>query len=172
MSLVLTLTFGFVVIFTTIPTPNVSAQATSPVTRINEAAAKSDVTVEQLRGNLSVLFGSGGNIILLNGPDGKLLVDAGIAVSKDKIQAALDRISAEPIKYLINTHGHWDHTDGNEWVHNQGATIIAHENVLKRLSATTRVEDLDYTFHPWPMSGRPTVTSKPKRRSSSMEKRS
>ena len=152
--LVLTL----IVIFT--PILNVSAQATSPVIKINEAAATSDVTVEQLRGNLSVLFGSGGNIVVLNGPDGKLLVDDGIAVSKDKIQAALDRISAEPIKYVINTHWHWDHTDGNEWVHNQGATIIAHENVLKRLSATTRVEDWNYTFQPWPMSGRPTVTFK------------
>lgn len=150
----------FVVIVTTIPTANVSAQATSPVIKINEAATKSEVTVEPLRGNLSVLFGSGGNIIVLNGPDGKLLVDAGIAVSKDKIQAALDRISAEPIKYLINTHWHWDHTDGNEWVHNQGATIIAQENVLKRLSATTRVDDWDYTFQPWPTGGRPTVTFK------------
>ena len=107
-----------------------------------------------------MLFGSGGNIVVLNGPDGKLLVDDGIAVSKDKIQAALDRISAKPIKYVINTHWHWDHTDGNEWVHNQGATIIAHENVLKRLSATTRVEDWNYTFQPWPIGGRPTVTFK------------
>ena len=154
----LVLTFGFVVIVTT--TPNISAQATSPVIKINEAAANSDVTVEPLRGNLSVLFGSGGNIVVLNGPDGKLLVDDGIAVSKDKIQAALDRISTEPIKYVINTHWHWDHTDGNEWVHNQGATIIAHENVLKRLSATNRVEDWNYTFQPWPLSGRPTVTFK------------
>src|SRR5215212_2585965 len=158
-SLVLILTFGFAVVGT-IPAPNVSAQATSPVIKINEAAANSDVTVEQLRGNLSVLFGSGGNIVVLNGPDGKLLVDDGIAVSKDKIQAALDRISAKPIKYVINTHWHWDHTDGNEWVHNQGATIIAHENVLKRLSATTRVEDWNYTFQPWPISGCPTVTFK------------
>ena len=158
--LVLSLMFGFVIIVTTISTPNVSAQTTSPVIKINEAAANSDITVEQLRGNLSVLFGSGGNIVVLNGPDGKLLVDDGIAISKDKLQAALDRISAEPIKYVINTHWHWDHTDGNEWVHNQGATIIAHENVLKRLSATTRVEDWDYTLQPRPMSGRPTVTFK------------
>lgn len=143
-SVVLILTFGFVIIVT----PIVSAQATSPVIKINEAAANSDITVEPLRGSLSVLFGSGGNIVVLDGPDGKLLVDAGIAVSKDKIQAALDRISAAPIKYVINTHWHWDHTDGNEWVHNQGATIIAHENVLKRLSATTRVEDWNYTFQP------------------------
>lgn len=157
-SLVLSLMFGFVIIVTTIP--NISAQTTSPVIKINEAAANSDITVEQLRGNLSVLFGSGGNIVVLDGPEGKLLVDDGIAISKDKIQAALDKISAEPIKYVINTHWHWDHTDGNEWVHKQGATIIAHENVLKRLSATTTVADWNYTFQPWPMSGRPTVLFK------------
>src|SRR5215467_7319062 len=130
----LVLTVGVVGFFMTISAVRASAQATSPVIKINEAAAKSDNTVEQLRGNLSVLFGSGGNIVVLNGPEGKLLVDDGIAVSKDKIQAALDKISAQPIKYVINTHWHWDHTDGNEWAHNQGATIIAHENVLRRLS--------------------------------------
>jgi glyoxylase-like metal-dependent hydrolase (beta-lactamase superfamily II) len=134
------------------------AQATSPVTKINEAAAKSDITVQRLRGNISVLFGSGGNIVVLTGPDGKLLVDAGIAVSRAKIQAALDQISPAPIKYLINTHWHWDHTDGNEWVHALGATVIAHENTLKHLSVTTRVEDWSYTFQPVPAGGRPTVT--------------
>jgi glyoxylase-like metal-dependent hydrolase (beta-lactamase superfamily II) len=85
---------------------------------------------------------------------------SGIGVSRAKIQAALDGISQAPIKYLINTHWHWDHTDGNEWVHSLGATIIAHENVLKRLSATTRVEEWNYTFQPWPIGGRPTVTFK------------
>jgi glyoxylase-like metal-dependent hydrolase (beta-lactamase superfamily II) len=140
--------------------PTVFAQATSPVDKINEAAAKADITVEKLRGNISVLFGSGGNIVVLTGPDGTLLVDAGIAVSRARVQAALDQISEGPIKFLINTHWHWDHTDGNEWVHSLGATIIAHENVLKRLSGTTRVEDWNYTFQPWPTGGRPTVVFK------------
>src|SRR3954462_218100 len=63
-------------------------QATSPVTTIIDAASKSDITVQPLRGNISVLTGSGENIVVLPGPDGKLLVDAGIAVSRAKIQAA------------------------------------------------------------------------------------
>ena len=140
--------------------PTVFAQATSPVDKINEAAATAAISVEKLRGNISVLFGSGGNIVVLTGPDGTLLVDAGIAVSRARIQAALDQISDGPMKFLINTHWHWDHTDGNEWVHSLGATIIAHENVLKRLSSTTRVEDWNYTFQPWPTGGRPTVVFK------------
>ncbi len=80
--------------------------------------------------------------------------------SQKRIQAALDQIGAAPAKYVINTHWHWDHTDGNEWLHQQGATIIAQENTLKHLSATTRVEDWDYTFQPWPVGARPTITFK------------
>ena len=133
------------------------AEAASPVVKINEAAATADITVQRLRGNISVLMGSGGNITVLTGPDGKLLVDAGIAVSRPRIEAALASISDAPIKYLIDTHWHWDHTDGNEWVHQAGATIIAQENTLKRLSTTTRVEDWNYTFQPWPIDARPTV---------------
>jgi len=142
------------------PAARVFAQATSPVVRINEAAAAAEISVENLRGNVSVLTGSGGNIVVFNSPEGKLLVDAGIAVSRPRIEAALARIGPAPPKYVINTHWHWDHTDGNEWLHGLGATVVAQENVLKRLSGTTRVEDWDYTFKPWPAGGRPTVTFK------------
>ena len=141
------------------PAP-IFGQAVSPVIKINEEAAKADVTVQKLRGNISVLMGSGGNITVLTGAEGKLMVDGGISVSRPKIQAALDRISGAPVKYLINTHWHWDHTDGNEWLQGQGAIVIAQENTLKRLSAVTRVEDWDYTFQPAPAAARPTVTFK------------
>src|SRR3989442_5719931 len=137
-----------------------SAPATSPVTKINREAAKADITVQRLRGNISVLMGSGGNIAVLTGPEGELLVDAGIAVSRPKLQAALEGISQAAPRYVINTHWHWDHTDGNEWMHDLGATIIAHENTLKRLSTTNRVEDWDYTFQPAPAGARPTVIFK------------
>jgi glyoxylase-like metal-dependent hydrolase (beta-lactamase superfamily II) len=84
----------------------VFAQATSPVTKINEAAATADIKVQSLRGNISVLMGSGGNITVLTGPDGKLMVDAGIPVSRPRIETALNGISQAPLKYLINTHWH------------------------------------------------------------------
>ena len=138
----------------------VFAQADSPVTKINEAAANADIKVERLRENINMLSGSGGNIIVFNGPEGKLLVDVGIAVSQTKIQAALDGISPAPLKYVVNTHWHWDHSDGNVWAQKAGATIIAQENVLKRLSNTERVEDWNYTFQPVAAGGRPTVTFK------------
>jgi glyoxylase-like metal-dependent hydrolase (beta-lactamase superfamily II) len=148
---------GIVTVGTLWGASRVLAEPESPVTKINAAAAASPVTVQSLRGNISVLMGSGGNITVLAGKDGKLLVDAGIAVSKEKISAALARISAAPLSYLIDTHWHWDHTDGNAWVHDAGATIIGLRQTLARVSATTRVEDWNYTFPPVPPAGFPTV---------------
>ena len=147
-------------IFWLAPGQQIFAQAVSPVTTINEEAAKAEITIESVRGNLSVLMGSGGNITVLTGTDGKLMVDGGIALSRVRIQAALDSISSAPLKYLINTHWHWDHTDSNAWLHGQGAIIIAQENTLKRLSVATRVEDWKFTFQPPPAGALPTVTFK------------
>ncbi|QNA46699.1 MBL fold metallo-hydrolase [Lacibacter sediminis] len=129
----------------------------SPVTTIIAAAAKDPVIVQLLRGNIHLLEGSGGNIAVFDGPEGKLMVDAGISVSQKKIMASLSKISTKPTKYLINTHWHFDHADGNEWVHNTGATIIAHANTKKNLSKTITVKDWNYTFKPHTKAGLPTV---------------
>ena len=135
----------------------VFAQQTSPVIKIKNAAAVDPVNVQALRGNLHVLSGSGGNIAVFNGTEGKLLVDAGIGVSKPKIVKALDSISNQPLKYLINTHWHFDHADGNEWVHQAGATIISHRQTRKNLASTIHVEDWSYTFQPAPAGALPSV---------------
>src|SRR5262249_25746642 len=120
------------------------------VQSLREAAATAKITVQPLRRNISVLIGSGGNIAVLPGRDGKVLIDAGIPGSRARISEALSGISSDPVKHLVNTHWHFDHTDGNEWLHSAGATILAHENTRKHLSATTRVEDWDFTFPPAP----------------------
>src|SRR5260370_17889085 len=110
-------------------------------------AATAKVTVQNLRRNLSVLLGPGGNIAVLTGPDGKLVVDAEIITARPHVSEALASINADPIKQLINTHWHFDHTGGNEWVHEAGASILAHENTRKHLSQPTRVEgNWQYTF--------------------------
>jgi len=119
--------------------------------------AKGDIVTVPLRGNINVLMGSGGNIVVLSGSEGKFLVDAGIKSSKDKLQAALKKIGPSPLKYVVNTHWHWDHTDGNEWMHAAGATIIAQRNTLKHLSETTHVDDWNWTFAPVPAGARPTI---------------
>jgi len=113
--------------------------------------------VQVLRRNISVLLGPGGNIAVLSGQDGKLLVDAEVVTARPNVTAALASINADPIKQLINTHWHFDHTGGNEWVHQAGASILAHENTRKRLSVDTRVEGWVYTFPAAPAGAIPTT---------------
>ena len=121
---------------------------TIPVVSIKNAAAKDPVVVSALRGNVHLREGSGGTIAVFTGPGGKLMVNAGIAVSQKKITDALVGISNNPVTYLVNTHWHFDHAEGNEWLHNSGAKIIAYENTLKNLSKTITVKDWNYTFPP------------------------
>lgn len=126
------------------------------VTMIREGAATAKIDVQSLRGNVSVLLGSGGNIAVLPGRDGKLLVDAGIPGTRSGLTQALAALSGDPIRHLINTHWHFDHTDGNEWLHEAGASILAHENTRKHLATSTYVEDWAFTFPPSPAGALPT----------------
>jgi glyoxylase-like metal-dependent hydrolase (beta-lactamase superfamily II) len=128
----------------------------SPVTIIRREAATAKIQVQNLRGNVSVLIGSGGNIAVLTGRDGKVLIDAGIPASRPQLTEALKSLGDDPIKHLINTHWHFDHTDGNEWLHSIGAGITAHENTRKHFSTTTRVEGWNFTFPPAPEGALPT----------------
>jgi glyoxylase-like metal-dependent hydrolase (beta-lactamase superfamily II) len=121
-------------------------------------AATAKVTVQKLRRNISILSGAGGNIVVLTGPDGKLLVDAGIITARPHVSEALASINGDAIKQLINTHWHFDHTGGNEWVHEAGASILAHENTRKHLSQPTRVEgNWQHTFPPAPAGAIPST---------------
>ena len=132
------------------------AEEESPVTIIRREAATAKIQVQNLRGNVSVLIGSGGNIGVLTGRDGKVLIDAGIPASRPQLTEALKSLGSDPVKHLINTHWHFDHTDGNEWLHSVGAEITAHENTRKHLSVTTRVEGWNFTFPPAPKGALPT----------------
>ena len=132
------------------------AEARGLVSLIKDSAATSPIMTHKLRNNISVLEGSGGNVAVLTGPDGKVLVDAGISVSRARMTKALAGLSNDPITHLINTHWHFDHADGNTWLHELGAKIIAQENTRKYLSQVQRVEDWDYNFLRLPASGLPT----------------
>ncbi|PNG26395.1 MBL fold metallo-hydrolase [Methylocella silvestris] len=131
------------------------AEARGLVSLIKDSAAVTPIVTHRLRGDVSVLEGSGGNIAVLTGSDGKVLVDAGIRLSQTNIRKALADLGADPVTHLINTHWHFDHADGNEWLHAAGAKIIAHENTRKRLSQVQRVEDWDYNFLPLGAGGIP-----------------
>jgi glyoxylase-like metal-dependent hydrolase (beta-lactamase superfamily II) len=123
---------------------------------IKDSAAASPIKTYKLRNNISVLEGSGGNVVVLTGPDGKVLVDAGISVSLEQMIKVLANLSADPVTHLVNTHWHFDHADGNTWLNKLGANIIAQANTRKYLSQVQRVEDWDYNFLPLPANGLPS----------------
>ena len=127
----------------------------SPYAAINAAAASAPITIHMLRQHTAMLEGSGGNITVLTGPDGIVMIDTGIAVSKGKIQAALRGLDAGKLRTVILTHWHWDHSDGDGWVRRAGANIIAHKNAVARLKQTIRVVEWEHTFTPVPTSDLP-----------------
>src|SRR5258708_35398136 len=90
------------------------AQDDGLVQMARRSAASANITVQKLRGNISVLMVAGGNIAVLPGPDGKLMIYARFAGSRPKLTKALASISSEPIKQLIDTHCESDNTHGNE----------------------------------------------------------
>jgi len=132
------------------------AASSNIVDLIRDYAAKTPITVHKLRDNVSILEGSGGNIAVLTGPDGKVFIDAGITASRLRILEAVNRLSNDPIRLLINTHWHFDHADGNEWLNAEGAAILAHENTHKHLMAAQRVDDWDFNFSAPPLAAVPT----------------
>ena len=134
------------------------AEARGLVSLIKDSAATSPIVVHKLRSNICALEGSGGNIAVLTGPDGKVMVDAGIGVSRPQFMKALADLGPEPITTLINTYWHFDHTDGNTWLNSVGARIIAQDNTRKHLSEVQRVEDWDYNFIPLAPGGVPSET--------------
>ncbi len=98
----------------------------------NEDYSKVQIKVSKVAGNVYMLQGAGGNIGASVGADGIVIVDDQFAPLADKIQAALKGITDKPVRFIINTHYHFDHTGGNEFFQKQ-APIIAHDNVRKRL---------------------------------------
>ena len=119
-----------------------------------------EIIVNQLDNNGTyMLVGKGGNIGLSVGDDGVLLIDSQFKQLTDKILSAINnRITDKPVKFLINTHWHQDHTGGNENFVKNGAIIIAHENVRERLNAEQFVDFLNKTFEASPLNALPTIT--------------
>src|SRR5467141_4585329 len=132
------------------------AEARNIVDLIRDDAAKAPIKVHRLRGNVSILEGSGGNIAVLTGADGKVFIDAGITASRPRILEAANGLSRDPIRHLINTHWHFDHADGNQWLNAEGVAILAHENTRKHLLVAQRVEDWDFNFPSPPLAAIPT----------------
>src|ERR1700692_521968 len=99
--------------------------------------SKVEIKTTNLGDNMYMLEGQGGNITVAVAKDGIIMVDGQYAALHDKIKAAIATVSNLPIKYLINTHFHGDHTGGNEPFARDGAIVVAEVNVKKRLAAGT-----------------------------------
>lgn len=110
------------------------AATTAPGAWAQQDLANAQITARDLgSGGAYELTGPGGNITVVPGGDGIIMVDAEFAPLHDKVKAAVSAISKEPIKYIINTHFHPDHASGDALFIKEGVTVVAHENVKKRM---------------------------------------
>ena len=138
-----------------------TALATASIVIASPLAAQRDfseveITSEELAPGVAVLFGAGGNMAVSHGEDGTILIDDQFAPLSEKIEGAVAYLGATPVKYVVNTHWHGDHTGGNEHFGGTGATIFAHHNVRVRMSSPqTRGERVT---PPSPKAALPVVT--------------
>jgi glyoxylase-like metal-dependent hydrolase (beta-lactamase superfamily II) len=115
---------------------DVGAQQATPGPRPPDFS-KVDIKVDDLGHRTYMLQGQGGNITVAVAGDGIMMVDSEFAPLHDKIKAAIATLTDKPVRYLIDTHFHLDHTGGNAAFAAEGATVVAQENVRKRLAAGT-----------------------------------
>ncbi|HEX6199870.1 MAG TPA: MBL fold metallo-hydrolase [Thermoanaerobaculia bacterium] len=134
--------------------------AASPTPRLLAQQDMSDVEIEtHLAGDgVWMLVGRGGNIGVSAGEDGVFLIDDQYAPLTEKIRAAVAKINDRPIRFVLNTHWHGDHTGGNENLGRAGALIVAHDNVRERMSVEQFMERFDRTVPPSPPAALPVIT--------------
>jgi glyoxylase-like metal-dependent hydrolase (beta-lactamase superfamily II) len=112
-------------------------QTPSPADLLESMRAKfnaAPLQSQKLADNVTMLSGPGGSVVVLNGPDGKFVVDTFVAPAWPRLKDALDGLGSAPVKCVIDTHWHFDHTDNNAPLHAAGAMVLAHENTIKRMS--------------------------------------
>jgi cyclase len=127
------------------------------------AAAQGDfsaveIKAEKVADGLYALTGRGGNLGLSVGEDGAYLIDDQYAPLTGKILAAVKELTPEPVRFVVNTHYHGDHTGGNENMGEAGALLVAHENVRRRMAAGTFMKAFNRQVEPAPAGALPVVT--------------
>src|ERR1700722_18911983 len=118
-------------------TAGFAQQSPSPADLLASMRAKFNAVpmeTQELADNVTMFDGPGGAVTVLNGPDGKFVVDTFVGPAWPRLKEALDALGNAPVKYVIDTHWHFDHTDNNAHLHVAGATVLAHENTKKRMS--------------------------------------
>ena len=131
-------------------------QAADPVAQMRAQMGAQPIVSSRLSDSLTLLTGPGGNVVVLNGKEGKVVVDSFVQPAFPAFRQALDKMSAAPIRMLIDTHWHMDHTDNNANFRGAGAVILAHVNTKKRMSEAHDL--LGMHFPASPASALPTQT--------------
>ena len=121
---------------------------------------EAEITIESISDNIHVLFGLGGNILVSTGEDGVLLVDDQMPELKYKILRSLRKIGGKSVDYIINTHWHFDHAEGNLAFGPDGAKIVAHENSRKMMlnPKPINLSFIVYPQQPYPLDAVPQIT--------------
>jgi len=120
--------------------------------------SKIEIESTELRNGLHMFKGAGGNIAVSVGSDGVLIVDDQYAEMTSKIDAAIAKLSKQSVRYVLNTHWHFDHTGGNQHFGSQGKTIIAHDNTYTRMSTDQVIEAFDLKVPASPKEALPVIT--------------
>jgi cyclase len=134
------------------------APFTAPASAQQQDFSQVEITRQKVADGIWMLQGSGGNLGLSAGEDAAFLIDDQFAPLTEKILASVAEVTDKPIRFLLNTHWHSDHTGGNENLGKAGALIIAHDNVRHRLSVDQFMEAFNRTVPAAPKVALPVVT--------------
>lgn len=132
--------------------------ASAPVQAQEDRFAAIEIKTQKVAEGIYMLTGEGGNIGVSVGADGVFMIDDQFAPLSEKIKAAVAALSDQPIRFLINTHWHYDHTGGNELLAGDGVVIVAHHNVRKRMSVDTEIAAFGTLIPASPKAALPVLT--------------
>lgn len=132
--------------------------ASAPVQAQEDRFAAIEIKTQKVAEGIYMLTGEGGNIGVSVGADGVFMIDDQFAPLSEKIKAAVAALSDQPIRFLINTHWHYDHTGGNELLAGEGVVIVAHHNVRKRMAVDTEIAAFGTLIPASPKAALPVLT--------------
>ena len=134
------------------------AKANKDQTKTEKKPAAPKLKLHDIGHNLHVIFGPGGNVGVSKGADGVVIIDDKFERNSDEVLSLLASLTDEPLRFVMNTHYHGDHTGGNGRMKSTGATIVAHDNVRKRMSMRIENKLFNRTSEPAPKENWPSVT--------------
>jgi len=132
--------------------------AAAPLQAQDQDFSKVEIQTVLVAQGVWMLVGAGGNIGVSAGEDGVFLIDDQFAPLTEKIRAAVAKLSPKPIRFVLNTHWHGDHTGGNEHLGEAGALIVANDNVRKRMSSEQFMKAMNREVAPSPKAALPVIT--------------